>query len=43
MDELSKKRELQKVPSRSLLAAMKKQMRREIKASASPRKPLKKK
>jgi hypothetical protein len=41
MDELSKKRELQKVPTRKLLAAIKQDIRKTVKASASLCKPLK--
>jgi len=43
MDEQSKKRELQKVPMRKLLASVKQEIRKTMKASASPRKPLKSK
>jgi len=43
MDEQSKKRELQKVPTRRLLASIKREMRKTMRASDAPRKPLKKK
>jgi hypothetical protein len=43
MDEISQKREIQKLPMRKLLAVVKQDIRRTIKASASPGKPLKKK
>jgi hypothetical protein len=43
MDEQSKQAELKKVPTRSLLASLKKDMRRAIHATASSGKPLKKK
>ncbi len=43
MDEQSKKQELQKVPTRKLLATIKQGIRREIKASGSRRKQLKQK
>jgi hypothetical protein len=43
MDEQSRKRELQKVPTRKLLATVKQDIRKAMKASASPGKPLKKK
>lgn len=41
MDEVSRKRELQKLPMRKLLAAVKRDIRRQLKASASPSKPKK--
>jgi hypothetical protein len=43
MDEMSRKRELKKVPMRKLLAAVKQDIRKQLQASASPGKPLKKK
>jgi hypothetical protein len=43
MDEKSKQIEMKKVPTRSLLASLKKDMRKAMRASASPSKPLKKK
>lgn len=43
MDEQSRKRELQKVPTRKLLAAIKRDIRKTMKVSASPGKPLKSK
>lgn len=43
MDEISRKRELEKVPMRKLLATVKKDIRKTMKASASPGKPLKNK
>jgi len=43
MDEMSKKRELSKVPTRKLLAAVKQSIRKEIRPTASARKPVKKK
>jgi hypothetical protein len=43
MDEVSRKREIQKLPMRKLLATVKKQIRKEIAVSDSPRKPLKRK
>jgi hypothetical protein len=43
MDEISRKLELKKVPMRKLLAAVKQDIRKTMKASASPGKPLKKK
>jgi len=43
MDEKSKQNAIKKVPTRSLLASLKKDMRRAIQASASGGKPLKKK
>jgi hypothetical protein len=43
MDEKSKQNVMKKVPTRSLLASLKKDMRRTIQASASTGKPLKKK
>lgn len=39
MDELSKKRELRKVPTRKLMAAIKQDIRKTMKMSDSPRKP----
>jgi hypothetical protein len=41
MDEMSRKREIQKVPVRKLLAAVKQGIRRQLKASASTPKPKK--
>ena len=41
MDDLSKKRELQKVPTRKLLAAIKRDIQKSLKPSYSPGKPLK--
>jgi hypothetical protein len=43
MDEVSRKREIQKVPMRRLLAAVKQDIRRELRPSASAGKPKKKK
>ena len=43
MDEQSKKREIQKVPTRKLLASIKREIRKTIKVSESSGKPLKKK
>jgi hypothetical protein len=43
MDEKSKHVEIKKVPTRSLLASLKKDMRKVMRPSASPSKPLKKK
>jgi hypothetical protein len=43
MDEMSQKREIQKLSMRKLLAVVKRGIRREIKASGSPRKSMKKK
>jgi hypothetical protein len=43
MDEMSRKRELQKVPMRKLLATVKQDIRKTLKASESPGKPFKKK
>jgi hypothetical protein len=43
MDEKSKQIEMKKVPTRSLLASLKKDMRRTLQATASAGKPLKKK
>jgi hypothetical protein len=43
MDEQSKKQELSKVPTRRLLAAIKRDIRRQLRTSASPAKPKKKK
>jgi hypothetical protein len=43
MDEASRKRELQKVPTRKLLAAVKQSIRKELQPTASARKPKKKK
>jgi hypothetical protein len=43
MDELSRKRELQKVPTRKLLASLKQSIRRELRPAASAGKPKKKK
>lgn len=42
MDEQSKKLELQKVSTRKLLASIKREIRKTVRASASPGKPLKK-
>jgi len=43
MNEQSRKRELQKVPTRKLLASIKREIRKTVKASAPSGKPLKKK
>ena len=43
MDETSRKRELQKLPMRKLLATVKQDIRKTLQASASPGKPQKKK
>jgi hypothetical protein len=43
MDEISRKRELKKVPMRKLLAAVKQDIRRILKASAPSDKSMKKK
>ena len=43
MDEMSRKRELQRVPTRKLLASVKQDIRKQLKVSASAGKPLKKK
>jgi len=43
MDEMSRKRELQKVPMRKLMSAVKHDIRKQLKMSASPGKSLKKK
>jgi hypothetical protein len=43
MDEISQKREIQKLPMRKLLAVVKQGIRQEIKQVESPRKRLKKK
>ena len=43
MDEMSRKRSLEKVPTRKLLAAVKRDIRKQIQPSASPGKSLKKK
>jgi hypothetical protein len=43
MDEQSKKRELEKVPMRKLIATIKQDIRRELKGAASLPKPKKKK
>jgi hypothetical protein len=43
MDEVSRKREIQKVPMRRLLAAVKQDIRRELRPAASGGKPKKKK
>jgi len=43
MDPKSKQTEMKKVPMRKLLASVKLDIRKEIKASASSNKPLKKK
>jgi hypothetical protein len=43
MDEMSRKRELKKVPMRKLLAAVKQDIRRTLQPSASSGKQLKKK
>jgi hypothetical protein len=43
MDEVSRKRELSKVPTRKLLAAVKRDIRKELQPTASAGKPQKKK
>jgi hypothetical protein len=43
VDEMSRKRELQKVPTRNLLAAVKQSIRKEIRPLASAGKPKKRK
>jgi len=43
MDEQSKKRELSKVPTRKLLASIKREIRKTVQPCASPGKPMKKK
>lgn len=43
MDEMSRKRELQKVPTRKLLAAVKKDIREQLQPSAASGKALKRK